>query len=214
MDAPPPVQRFQCLVSLMLSSQTKDEVNFAAMARLREHGLTVDNVIATEQSTLEKLIYPVGFWRNKAKYIKQASQILRDQHGGDIPDSVAGLCKLPGVGPKMAHLTMNIAWGRQSGIGVDTHVHRIVARLGWTNPDTEKTPEQTRVSLESWLPEDKWTEINWLLVGFGQQICVPVGPDCENCLNKELCPTGIDNIANPKRKSPKKSPKKRIVEKQ
>ena len=212
MDAPPPVQRFQCLVSLMLSSQTKDEVNFAAMARLREHGLTVDNMIATEQSTLEKLIYPVGFWRNKAKYIKQASQILRDQHGGDIPDSVAGLCKLPGVGPKMAHLTMNIAWGRQSGIGVDTHVHRIVARLGWTNPDTEKTPEQTRVSLESWLPEDKWTEINWLLVGFGQQRCTPVSPRCGDCLNRDLCPTGQSYVPSPNKRnklanSPKKSKK-------
>ena len=144
MEAAPPVQRFQCLISLMLSSQTKDEVNFAAMVRLREHGLTVDNILNTDQESLGKLIYPVGFWRNKAKYIKQVCQILRDKYNDDIPDNVQDLCKLPGVGPKMAHLTMNNGWGRQSGIGVDVHVHRIVARLGWTDPDICKTPEQTR----------------------------------------------------------------------
>ena len=208
MEATPAVRRFQCLVSLMLSSQTKDEVNYAAMMRLREHGLTVQNILKTERETLEKLIYPVGFWRNKAKYIQQACQILHDNYNDDIPDSVEGLCKLPGVGPKMAHLTMNIAWGRQSGIGVDTHVHRIVARLGWTDPEVVKTPEQTRVSLESWLPEDKWTEINWLLVGFGQQVCSPVSPRCGECLNRELCPTGQNYTPSPNKRLKTASPRK------
>jgi len=212
MDASPPIQRFQCLISLMLSSQTKDEVNFAAMVRLREHGLTVENVLNTDQESLGKLIYPVGFWRNKAKYIKQVCQILRDKYNDDIPDNVQDLCKLPGVGPKMAHLTMNIAWAKQSGIGVDTHVHRIVARLGWTDPEVNKTPEHTRISLESWLPEDKWTEINWLLVGFGQQICTPVSPHCGDCLNKDICPTGQTYVPSPNKRlkqspSPRKSKK-------
>ena len=208
MEATPAVKRFQCLISLMLSSQTKDEVNYAAMMRLREHGLTVQNILKTQRETLEKLIYPVGFWRNKAKYIQQACQILHDDFNDDIPDSVEGLCQLPGVGPKMAHLTMNIAWGRQSGIGVDTHVHRIVARLGWTDPEVIKSPEQTRVSLESWLPEDKWTEINWLLVGFGQQICSPVSPRCGECLNRELCPTGHTYVPSPSKRLNTASPKK------
>ena len=114
-EASPAVKRFQCLVSLMLSSQTKDEVNFAAMLRLREHGLTVPNIIITDQEELGKLIYPVGFWRNKAKYIKQTCEILHEKYDDDIPDNVKDLCKLPGVGPKMAHLTMNIAWEKQSG---------------------------------------------------------------------------------------------------
>jgi len=215
MQATPTQQRFQCLVSLMLSSMTKDEVNYAAMMRLREHGLSVDSIIEMSDETLGKLIYPVGFWKTKVKHLKKTAEILKRDYDCDIPDTVEGLCKLPGVGPKMAHICMNVAWKKQSGIGVDTHVHRISNRLGWTGPKGTKTPEETRKALEEWLPQSKWTEINWLLVGFGQQICVPVGPDCENCLNKELCPTGIDNIANPKRKSPKKSPtKKRIVEKQ
>ena len=202
--APPAVQRFQCLVSLMLSSQTRDEVNYAAMMRLRRHGLTVENVLNTDQKELEKLIHPVGFWRNKAKYIKQTCKILHEKYDNDIPDNVEELCELPGVGPKMAYLTMNIAWEKPTGIGVDTHVHRIVGRLGWTTPDTCKTAEQTRKSLEAWLPLDRWIEINWLLVGFGQQICVPVGPKCGECLNRSLCPVGQKWTPSPRKKSPKK----------
>ena len=183
----PHVQRFHCLVSLMLSSQTKDEVNFAAMQRLRSHGLTVDSVLEMTDKTLGDLIYPVGFWRRKVTYLKKSAQILKDQYNCDIPETVEDLCKLPGVGPKMAHLCMNIAWKKQSGIGVDTHVHRITNRLGWTTQTGTKNPEETRIALESWLPEEKWTEINWLLVGFGQQICTPVRPKCAQCLNRDIC---------------------------
>ena len=208
--ASPPVQRFQCLVGLMLSSQTRDEVNYATMVRLREHGLTVENIINTDLQDLEKLLRgppAVGFWRNKAKYIKKTCEILAEKYNYDIPDNVKELCDLPGVGPKMAYLVMNIAWKKQTGIGVDTHVHRIVARLGWTDPELCKTPEQTRKSLEDWLPQDKWTEINWLLVGFGQQICLPLHPRCGECLNRELCPTGQKWAPSPKKKA---SPKKRM----
>ncbi|KYO30850.1 endonuclease III-like protein 1 [Alligator mississippiensis] len=181
------VRRYQVLLSLMLSSQTKDEVTSAAMLRLREHGLTVDNVLQTDDAALGKLIYPVGFWRNKVKYIKQTTAILKEQYGSDIPRTVKELVQLPGVGPKMAHLAMNIAWNDVSGIGVDTHVHRIANRLKWVKKET-KTPEATRVALEDWLPRDLWSEINWLLVGFGQQTCLPVGPRCADCLNQALCP--------------------------
>eukprot|EP00092_Neocalanus_flemingeri_P026656 GFUD01028897.1.p1 GENE.GFUD01028897.1~~GFUD01028897.1.p1 ORF type:complete len:288 (-),score=112.13 GFUD01028897.1:209-1072(-) len=198
--ASPEVQRFQCLVSLMLSSQTRDEVNYAAMLRLREHGLTVENILDTSEEKLGQLIHPVGFWRNKAKYLIRTCSVLKEKYKSDIPPSVSELCKLPGVGPKMAYLTMNIAWGSQSGIGVDTHVHRIVARLGWTKQEMCKTPEQTRQCLEAWLPRDKWTEINWLLVGFGQQVCLPVGPRCGGCLNRELCQTGRGWKESPKKK--------------
>lgn len=151
-------------------------------------------------------------FQTKVKHLKKTAEILKRDYDCDIPDSVEGLCKLPGVGPKMAHLCMNIAWKKQSGIGVDTHVHRISNRLGWTGENGTKTPEDTRKALEGWLPESKWTEINWLLVGFGQQICLPVGPNCAECLNKSLCPEGIKNMANPK-KSPRKSPaKKRVID--
>uniref|UniRef100_H2TF85 Endonuclease III-like protein 1 n=1 Tax=Takifugu rubripes TaxID=31033 RepID=H2TF85_TAKRU len=184
-DAPAHVKRFQVLVSLMLSSQTKDQVTSAAMQKLRAHGCTVENILATNDETLGQLIYPVGFWRNKVKYLKLTSAMLQKEFGGDIPDSVEGLVRLPGVGPKMAHLAMDIAWDQVSGIGVDTHVHRISNRLGWLKKPT-KTPEETRKSLEEWLPRELWSEINWLLVGFGQQVCLPVSPLCSVCLNHGL----------------------------
>ncbi|XP_001366843.2 endonuclease III-like protein 1 isoform X1 [Monodelphis domestica] len=186
-NAAPEVMRYQVLLSLMLSSQTKDQVTAAAMGRLRERGLTLDNILQMDDNTLGQLIYPVGFWRSKVQYIKQTSKILKQQYGGDIPATVAELVALPGVGPKMAHLAMAIAWDTVSGIAVDTHVHRITNRLKWTKKGT-KYPEETRAALEDWLPRQLWKEINWLLVGFGQQICLPVNPRCGNCLNRGLCP--------------------------
>ena len=196
-NAEPKVQRFQCLVSLMLSSQTKDEINFKAMTSLKENGLTVENLLKTDDDTLGKLIYPVGFWKTKVKYLKKTALILKEQYNCDIPDNVKDLCGLPGVGPKMAHICMNVAWKKPSGIGVDTHVHRIANRLQWTQSKrsgSTKTPEETRKALESWLPISKWGEINWLLVGFGQQICRPINPKCNECLNRDLCPVGRKSI--------------------
>ncbi|KAJ8889124.1 hypothetical protein PR048_008618 [Dryococelus australis] len=198
-DVPPKVRRYHSLISLMLSSQTKDQVTFAAMQRLRQHGLTVSNVLATDDEMLGQLIYPVGFWKTKVKFIKKTSQILKEEYNEDIPDSVQKLCQLPGVGPKMAHLCMNIAWGLLTGIGVDTHVHRISNRLGWVQTTT-KTPEATRVALESWLPRELWDEVNHLLVGFGQQVCRPVGPACSTCLNRDLCPFGRSQTKHSKKK--------------
>ncbi|XP_065748920.1 endonuclease III-like protein 1 isoform X1 [Phocoena phocoena] len=125
--------------------------------------------------------------KNKVKYIKQTSAILQQRYDGDIPASLAELVALPGVGPKMAHLAMAVAWGTVSGIAVDTHVHRIVNRLRWTRKAT-KSPEETRRALEEWLPRELWSEINGLLVGFGQQTCLPLHPRCQACLNRALCP--------------------------
>jgi endonuclease-3 len=125
--------------------------------------------------------------------LKKTCQVLKDQYDGDIPKTVKELCQLPGVGPKMAHLTMNIAWKEVSGIGVDTHVHRISNRLGWVKKAT-KNPEETRVELESWLPREHWIEVNLLLVGFGQQTCLPVSPRCQQCLNNKLCPFGVKEL--------------------
>ncbi|XP_054921748.1 endonuclease III-like protein 1 isoform X2 [Dermacentor andersoni] len=127
--------------------------------------------------------------KNKAKHLKQTAKVLLEKYDGDIPDSVEGLCSLPGVGPKMAYLAMSCGWGHTVGIGVDTHVHRISNRLGWL-PAPTKTPEQTRKALEAWLPRELWDEVNHLLVGFGQTVCKPVGPKCSTCLNMELCPFG------------------------
>lgn len=192
-------KRFHTLTSLMLSSQTKDTTNFAVMNRLRSElpahkpgapvGLNLENILAVSPEQLNELIWAVGFHNNKTKYIKAAALILRDKYNSDIPDSVEGLMSLPGVGPKMAYLCMSAAWGKDEGIGVDVHVHRITNIWGWNGNKPTKDPEQTRISLQKWLPRELWHEINWLLVGFGQTVCLPVGRKCGSCEvgEKGLC---------------------------
>ncbi|KAI2638845.1 DNA glycosylase [Hypomontagnella submonticulosa] len=187
-NASPRDKRFQTLIALMLSSQTKDTTNAVAMRRLQTElpahapgapkGLNLENVLAAEPEQINTLIWAVGFHNNKTKYIKQAAVICRDQWGGDIPSTYEGLVALPGVGPKMAHLCLSAAWDRTEGIGVDVHVHRITNMWGW---HATKNPEETRHALQSWLPRDRWREINWLLVGFGQTVCLPVGRRCGEC---------------------------------
>ncbi|XP_032872673.1 endonuclease III-like protein 1 [Amblyraja radiata] len=203
--AAPEVMRYQVLLSLMLSSQTKDQVTFAAMKQLREHGLTVENILKMDDKTLGQLIHPVGFWRSKVRYIKQTTAILKERYGGDIPNTVSELLHLPGVGPKMAHLIMKLAWDHVSGICVDTHVHRIANRLQWLGKET-KTPEKTRLALEEWMPRELWSETNWLLVGFGQQICLPVNPRCSGCLNRDICPAAKNNLGKTNRRLSPNSP--------
>ena len=147
-----------------------------------------------ESNRLDDMIGTVGFHNTKTKYIKQAAVLLRDEWGGDIPDTAEGLMSLPGVGPKMAYLCLSVAWGKHEGIGVDVHVHRITNLWNWHGKKT-KNPEETRKSLESWLPKDKWHEINGLLVGLGQTVCLPVGRKCENCAlaEKRICPARLVN---------------------
>ncbi|KAL1842664.1 hypothetical protein VTJ49DRAFT_4575 [Mycothermus thermophilus] len=183
-------RRFQTLVALMLSSQTKDTVNAEAMARLQNElppykegappGLNLENMLAVEPKVLNELIGKVGFHNNKTKYLKQTAEILQRDYNSDIPNTIEGLTSLPGVGPKMAHLCMSAehGWNRVEGIGVDVHVHRITNLWGWNGAKPTKTPEETRAALQSWLPRDKWKEINWLLVGLGQTVCLPVGRRC------------------------------------
>ncbi|KAJ8107342.1 hypothetical protein OPT61_g8935 [Boeremia exigua] len=186
-------QRFQTLVALMLSSQTKDTVTAVAMRGMQERmsgGFNLESVLAIEPAELNGFINKVGFHNLKTKYIKQTAEILRDKFNSDIPDTIDGLVSLPGVGPKMAYLTLSAAWGRDEGIGVDVHVHRITNLWGWNKT---QNPEQTRAALESWLPKDKWHDINNLLVGFGQTICLPIGRKCGDCKLSErgLCPSAV-----------------------
>jgi len=187
-DVSPRDKRYHTLTALMLSSQTKDTTNAVAMKRLQlelpaykegaPKGLNLENILAVDPKLLNELIWVVGFHNNKTRYIKAAAEILRDSWAGDIPDTAEGLMSLPGVGPKMAYLCLSSAWGRTEGIGVDVHVHRITNLWGWHKT---KGPEETRLALQAWLPRELWHEINWLLVGLGQTICLPVGRKCGEC---------------------------------
>jgi endonuclease III len=190
-EASPRDKRYQTLTALMLSSQTKDTTNSIAMKRLQTElpphfpgartGLNLENILAVSPELLNELIWVVGFHNNKTRYIKAAAIILRDNYNSDIPDTIEGLMSLPGVGPKMAYLCMSSAWGRTEGIGVDVHVHRITNLWGWNGGSGTKGPEETRLALQRWLPRELWHEINWLLVGFGQTVCLPVGRKCGEC---------------------------------
>ncbi|XP_078435074.1 endonuclease III homolog 1, chloroplastic-like isoform X2 [Wolffia australiana] len=217
---PPKEKRFAVLVSSLLSSQTKDEVTHGAVQRLANAGLLDPTaIVENNEETISSIIYPVGFYTRKAQYLKKVSQICLEKYDGDIPSSLEGLLSLPGIGPKMAHLVMNVGWNDVNGICVDTHVHRICNRLGWVSkPGTKRktsTPEETRISLQTWLPKDEWVAINPLLVGFGQTICTPLRPRCAECGVQNLCPSAFKETATAtatataKLKNSISSPKKR-----
>lgn len=162
----PEVRRFQVLIALMLSSQTKDAVVGETMRALQGHGLTVNNIRDTPHEDLNKLIRKVGFHNNKTKYIKKVVDILAMEYDGDIPPTADKMMELPGIGPKMAYIIESEAFGTTTGIGVDTHMHRIFNALGWVK---STNPEGTREQLEGWLPRERWSEVNVLWVGVGQE---------------------------------------------
>ncbi|UKJ89112.2 endonuclease III [Theileria orientalis] len=184
---------FQTVVACMLSSQTKDEVTASCMENLKKRGLTLENIVKMDVSELDSLISKVGFHSTKAKNIKKVAEILKEKYGGKVPSNKKDLESLPGIGPKMANLIQQIAFNIVDGIAVDLHVHRITNRLGWVKT---KTPEETRVKLEELLPKSLWSEVNPLLVGFGQTFCTAAGPGCPTCPVNKWCPTGISNLRN------------------
>lgn len=195
------VYRFQLLIALMLSSQTKDEVNFAAISTLHEHyrqrgfrGLCLDAVLALTEQEIDKCIAKVGFHTRKAMYIKKACELLRDKFDSDVPKTIEEVVSLPGVGPKMGHLLLQNGWNINLGIGVDVHIHRLAQMWGWV-PKSDK-PETTRAALEDWLPREVWADINPLLVGFGQSVCAIKANHCDVCtLSNGLCKSANKKLA-------------------
>jgi len=174
---------FLILVGCLLSLRTKDTVSLPASLRLFEQATTPQTICAIDPSTLEKLIYPVGFYRRKGHTLKQLSALLLSQHEGKVPATLEELLALPGVGLKTANLVLAEGFGIPA-ICVDTHVHRISNRLGII---ATKTPEQTEVALKKVLPPQYWSEYNRLMVMWGQNICVPISPKCSACPLYALC---------------------------
>ncbi|KAK6465810.1 DNA glycosylase [Scheffersomyces coipomensis] len=192
----PRTYRFQLLISLMLSSQTKDEVNYDAMMKLHhgmmelghKEGLTLEAIKALSEAEIDTYINKVGFHNRKSVYIKKTCEMLEAQFNGDIPKTIEEIVQFPGVGPKMGYLLLQNGWNINSGIGVDVHLHRLAQMWGWV-PKNSKSPEHTRLELEKWLPEKYWADINPLTVGFGQVICPSVASNCDICslATKGLC---------------------------
>ncbi|MGC8690370.1 MAG: endonuclease III domain-containing protein [Caldisericum sp.] len=175
---------FKILIGTILSLRTKDETTEQAAKRLFEVIKTPHDLVKLSEEEIEKLIYPVGFYKRKAKQIKEIAWTLIQKYGGRVPNDLDELLKMKGVGRKTANLVITEAFD-DYGICVDTHVHRISNRLGWVKT---KTPEQTEMELRKILPKKYWKTINPILVTFGQNICKPVSPLCSKCPIKELCP--------------------------
>jgi len=174
---------FLILIGTLLSLRTKDETTDRAMIHLTERAKTPGDILSLSHTELEKIIYPVGFYRNKAKTLKNVSRIILEKYGGKVPDTLDELLTIKGVGRKTANLVITEAFGKP-GICVDTHVHRISNRLGYV---TTKTPEQTEYALREKLPRHYWKIYNTLLVAFGQKICRPVSPLCSTCPVRVYC---------------------------
>ena len=174
---------FRILISCILSLRTKDEVTYPATERLFARATDPASMLKLRAPTIEKLIYPAGFYRRKAAQILAISRILVDQHGGRVPDSLDELIALPGVGRKTANLTVTLGFGKP-GICVDTHVHRISNRLGWV---ITRQPDATEHELRRTLPPQWWIPINEILVRHGQHVCKPISPICSTCIVQRTC---------------------------
>ena len=195
--------KFQALVSLILSSQTKDNITFSTTQKLIEHGLTVKNILSTPEETLINLIFKCSFHNNKAKSIKHLAEVINTTYKGDPPEQLDKVVKLPGIGMKMALIYLKDVCGKVEGIAVDTHIHKISNRLGWVKT---KQPEKTRIELEKIVDRKYWEEINAVLVGFGQEVCKSVKPLCEKeCLLKDKCVFYKCNVKSKKKESKKES---------
>ena len=168
---------FQVLISCLLSLRTRDETTALASRQLLGLAQTPDQILRLTEIDLQQAIYPVAFYRNKARQILALCRVLLNQYHGAVPSSIETLMKLPGVGRKTANLVRTVAYGR-AGICVDTHVHRICNRLGWIHT---KTPLESEMALRRVLPRQYWITLNDLLVPFGQFVCRPISPFCSRC---------------------------------
>ena len=172
------------LISCLLSLRTKDTVSLPASVRLFKEAKTPAQMLKVPISTIEKLIYPTGFYHRKARLLHEVSQDLLDRFKGKVPADLDQLLSIKGVGRKTANLVLGVAF-EIPAICVDTHVHRVSNRLGLVKT---KTTEETEAELKKILPPEYWIEYNHLLVQWGQNICVPISPFCSKCAIAKLCP--------------------------
>jgi len=168
---------FTVLISCLLSLRTQDKTTHEASERLFRLAKTPQAMVKVPTPTIQKTIYPVGFYKTKAKNIKKICEILLSHGNGRVPDDMDALLELPGVGRKTANLVLTLGY-RKPGICVDTHVHRIANRWGYVQT---KTPDQTETALRQKLPKQYWIIINDLLVSYGQNLCKPISPFCSRC---------------------------------
>jgi len=176
---------FRVLVATMLSAQTKDAVTAAASRRLFAAARGPRAMAALSTARVERLIYPVSFYRVKARHVRETCRQILSRFGGRVPATMAELLTLPGVGRKTANLVLILSHASRDNICVDTHVHRLANRLGWVRT---RTPTQTEHALYKVVPRRFWPRVNLYLVTWGQNVCRPVYPRCGACVVSRLCP--------------------------
>jgi endonuclease-3 len=176
---------FQVLIATMLSAQTRDSVTAAASARLFRVARTPRSMAKLSRARIQKLIYPVSFYRHKAVHVKDTCRQIMERFHGRVPSTMAELLTLPGVGRKTANLVLILAHSSQENICVDTHVHRISNRMGWVKT---RTPDETEQALYRAAARRWWPIINLYLVTWGQNVCRPVYPLCPQCVLVDVCP--------------------------
>jgi len=179
-----PETPFVTLISCLLSLRTKDEVTAQASQRLLTTYHTPQEIVQLTEQQIETMIYPVGFYKTKARRIKDISKTLLEDYNGKVPDDFNELLSLKGVGRKTANIVMVYGHKKHGYLPIDTHCHRIPNRLGWIKT---KTPEETEQTLLKVLPSKYWDDFNDLFVRFGQTICVPVSPFCSRCSLQKYC---------------------------
>ncbi|HSL24278.1 MAG TPA: endonuclease III [Vicinamibacterales bacterium] len=186
---------FEVLIATMLSAQTRDEVTAAASTRLFSAARTPRAMARLPVPTIRKLIYPVSFYRNKARHVKAACKQILSRFDGVVPSTMQELLTLPGVGRKTANLVLILAHNSRANICVDTHVHRISNRMGWVRT---RTPEQTEHALYKVASRRWWPLINLYLVTWGQNVCRPIYPLCPECVLADVCPkVGVTKTGKP-----------------
>jgi endonuclease-3 len=176
---------FRVLIATMLSAQTRDEATAVASARLFRVARTPKTMAALTPSRIEKLIYPVSFYRVKARHVKDACRQIVERFNGRVPGTMEALLTLPGVGRKTANLVLILSHASRDNICVDTHVHRISNRMGWVRT---RTPDDTEQALYRVVPRAWWPRVNLFLVTWGQNVCRPVYPRCRACVLGPGCP--------------------------
>jgi endonuclease-3 len=174
---------FKVLISCILSLRTQDSTTAQASRRLFALADSPETMVRLSAKKIEQVIFPVGFYRTKAKTILEICRNLNENYRGRVPDEIDELIKFKGVGRKTANLVVTLGYNKP-GICVDTHVHRISNRWGYIKT---ATPEKTEVALRQKLPKQYWIEYNDLLVSFGQQVCRPISPLCSQCPVAKYC---------------------------
>jgi len=182
---------FHILIGTLLSARTQDATTHVASERLFRVAATPAKMALLTTRQVEKLVYPVSFYRNKARHVQATCRLLIERFGGSVPGTMEDLLTLPGVGRKTANLVLILAFASRDNICVDTHVHRISNRLGWV---TTRTPEQTEQALYRVADRRWWADINLYLVTWGQNVCRPIRPRCAGCVISRWCPRiGVGN---------------------